>query len=615
MLAAMKGLPLLLACLLTGLLGVLAPATAQNSTKKIRTKPSAIAAKAGSAVQWRATVDDALAESVESGKPVFWYVPTLDGSFMDRKVEIDRYMLAGPFSWPRAIALLNERFIPVRQAASKQLGERFGIERVEFIEPGYLVLDGEGEELMRQDRTSTFHPQRFLGPLAALVEVPLEDHPYPGDRLLDDAQYRDGRWQGLFEASVDDVLDGSGAEAAYLRGVLLFHAGRESDAAQVWQTLSRTHPEHPLAWKAAAEAEGHGPLVHGFEVYDRLPAEALAQGGEGTRAPAGVFDEAQLWERGLSYLRRMQRSDGCFRDSTYDFGGTDGLPNVFTAVTAIVAHAMLESQARLAEPDPRTEAALQLARAYLSDEACVNADDRDERVWAHIYRVRLFARWLELRPSDVGEVRSVLTRVSQALAEMQDKQGAWYHEYSNPFVTSNALIALWAAREQNIEVTGLDSTISAGTRALLKCRTAEAAYTYGYRAGGNARADVEGGVGRIPLGELALHLWGSETGGDLEKAVALSFEHEEYLLPVQKYDDHTRTFAYGGFFFWYDLHGRVEAIAALPPGPVRDAAVERQREQLLSLPEFDGCFVDSHEIGRCYGTAMALNCLAILSEL
>ena len=30
----------------------------------------------------------------------------------------------------------------------------------------------------------------------------------------------------------------------------------------------------------------------------------------------------------------------------------------------------------------------------------------------------------------------------------------------------------------------------------------------------------------------------------------------------------------------------------------------------MALPEIDGCFVDSHEIGRCYGTAMALLCLA-----
>jgi len=31
---------------------------------------------------------------------------------------------------------------------------------------------------------------------------------------------------------------------------------------------------------------------------------------------------------------------------------------------------------------------------------------------------------------------------------------------------------------------------------------------------------------------------------------------------------------------------------------------------VLAIPEIDGCFVDSHEIGRSYGTAMALMCLS-----
>jgi hypothetical protein len=39
----------------------------------------------------------------------------------------------------------------------------------------------------------------------------------------------------------------------------------------------------------------------------------------------------------------------------------------------------------------------------------------------------------------------------------------------------------------------------------------------------------------------------------------------------------------------------------------------QQRQLVLDLPEFDGCFVDSHELGRCYGTAMALLCLHALS--
>jgi hypothetical protein len=27
---------------------------------------------------------------------------------------------------------------------------------------------------------------------------------------------------------------------------------------------------------------------------------------------------------------------------------------------------------------------------------------------------------------------------------------------------------------------------------------------------------------------------------------------------------------------------------------------------MLAIPEIDGSFIDSHELGKCYGTAMAL---------
>ena len=89
------------------------PALAQkNSTRKIRIKPGDFSSQCGSAINWRANLQAALKESKATGKPVFWYVPTLPNTFMDRKPVIDRYMLAGPFSWPRIIDLLNDHTIP-----------------------------------------------------------------------------------------------------------------------------------------------------------------------------------------------------------------------------------------------------------------------------------------------------------------------------------------------------------------------------------------------------------------------------------------------------------------------------------------------------------------------
>lgn len=118
----------------------------------------------------------------------------------------------------------------------------------------------------------------------------------------------------------------------------------------------------------------------------------------------------------------------------------------------------------------------------------------------------------------------------------------------------------------------------------------------------------------MPLAELALLRCGQGNGEALQKAIAASFQWHEELAKVRKYDDHASRFGYGGFFFWFDVHARTEAILRMEPGAQRDAWIKEQRTQILALPEFDGCFVDSHELGRVYGTAMAQICLALLDR-
>ncbi|MGK0517879.1 MAG: hypothetical protein ACJAUC_000564, partial [Planctomycetota bacterium] len=161
------------------------PAFAQNSNKKIRKAPSEMAAKAGTAVPWRTDVATALAESKKTGKPVFWYVPSVSRSPMDRKPEIDRYMMGGPFSWPSTIELLTEHFVPVKQIGGKdELSKQLQLARNKFIEPGYVVLDGDGKALLKVDQLTTFQPEWFEAPLRRIVKQPTE-------RWLCDAAFAD----------------------------------------------------------------------------------------------------------------------------------------------------------------------------------------------------------------------------------------------------------------------------------------------------------------------------------------------------------------------------------------------------------------------------------------
>ena len=133
----------------------------KNSLQKLRVAPGAQASRIGSAVNWLPNFESAVTESRATGKPIFWYVPTLRGSFMDRQTEIDRYMLGGPFSWPDIISVLNEHYVPLKATPNRQQQKRFGLVPYVFVEPGFLILNPAGEEQLKLDRLTTLHPRWF----------------------------------------------------------------------------------------------------------------------------------------------------------------------------------------------------------------------------------------------------------------------------------------------------------------------------------------------------------------------------------------------------------------------------------------------------------------------
>jgi hypothetical protein len=388
--------------------------------------------------------------------------------------------------------------------------------------------------------------------------------------------------------------------------VRAFDTGDDAAGRAWWTRLGAEYPESPLAHKAVMELEGHGPYLRGFESFGPLPTSALAGRGRGSQS-ATAWKRDDVWEAGAAFLTRVQNSAGGFEDSIYDFGGTDGLPNVYVSVTAIAA-IVLESARELKLP---TEKSAELARQYALDDTRLNVADTDEQIWAHLYRLRFLAAAIDADPEAKAWASPAATHAVRAIAAMQGASGPWAHEYPNPFVTASVLVALHDVARHDIAVER--AVVDRALDALEKCRTADGAFTYGMPRR-EARAAVEASVARAPLCELALLVWGRGSQDRLLEAVAASFEHEAPLVSIRKYDDHTRFHAYGGFFFWYGLQGRAEAIAALTDAKARARFATQATDQILGLPEYDGCFVDSHEIGRAYGTAMALWSLDILER-
>lgn len=619
-------LPRAAAVVATALLAVsLSPSLpAQNSTKKLRKEPGELAMRAGSAVPWRPSVAAALAEAKKDKKLVFWYLPGVAGTPMDRKGEVDRYLRGGPFSWPSTVELLRQHFVPVAEVARGELQKQYGLLRNRFIEPGYLVLDGEGKEVLRVAQITTLHPQWFEAPLRALSQQPIEG--FPGNPALREAwdAYRAGdREQAI--ARCDAVLAKApaaavAAEADWLAGAALCRSGKRAQAVQRWQQLAQLLPDEPLAWKAALEAEGHGPFVRGFEDYLPLPAAAMPERpADGTRTP-GVYGEPELWLRSASFLVAMDDGDGVVRDSIYDFGGTDSLPNVHAAVTCLVGEALLavtarERSGKLQLPPAlheRLEAMLLRIRTHIENGGWLALSDRDEILWARAYALRFLLAWSASRPQDGKALQPELARGVGALLALQPETGVWFHEYGNPFAIATALQALHGARTAGVEVD--QAAIDRGLRALLANRTKEGAFTYAHTKRGEPRASVEGAAGRMPLCELGLFLFGQSDQSKLQQAVVAGHRHHDLLAAVRKYDDHADAHGYGGFFFWFDMLARSEATMHLADADKRRELVQQQRALILDLPECDGAFVDSHELGRAYGTAMALLSLDALDR-
>ncbi len=600
---------------------VSAQESAQNSTKKIRVQPGELASRIGTAVQWQKKLSVALEKSRETGKPVFWYVTTVKGSFMDRKKEIDRYMMAGPFSNPQIIRLLNEEFIPVRAKANEREQQTYDLVPFKFIEPGFVVLAPDGSPKLVVDRLTTFQ-SRWLFQLIASA-TGKKGLAFQTNPKLTDQWQSAGRGDWDFELPNVDSSDPIAVEVGLLRAMQAFRKGQHKKAMTIFLDTAQLQPDHPLAWKAAAEGEGFGPFVRGFEVVRDLPASVYRAGigSAGSAAPQGSFDEDYLWRSGVDFLLGMQNEEGGYVDSDYDFGGTDSLPNVHVAVTALAGMALLEAQRM--HPQYRSQAvsnALAGCLDYVSEPGNLNRADRDEILWAYAFSTRLIARLASMDQQggrkksgeDIATLTTLLQRSVDNLQEVQSKRGGWYHEYENPFVTATALCALYEAQQAGAMID--QDKIRSGVRSLANDRGTLGSFPYSTGRRKNTKReseqDISAAAGRMPLCELALLLWNESDEARLENAIEQSFKHHDNLNDALKYDDHTSRQAYGGFFFWYDMRARSEAISRVSNPKTRNWLQQRQQKIVMALPEIDGCFVDSHEIGRCYGTAMALLCLA-----
>ncbi|MBM4063475.1 MAG: hypothetical protein FJ265_20610, partial [Planctomycetes bacterium] len=345
-----------------------------------------------------------------------------------------------------------------------------------------------------------------------------------------------------------------------------------------------------------------GAAFAGFEAllylpeaaYRGLPRDTTWQGER--QAPAAMARTA------VEFLLAQQRDDGGFTDARYAYWPSSEItPNVWVAITSIALTALWEHRAAHPDLQPRIDRALQRGEAFVLDEKRL-ARGANEDCYSDAYRLMYLARRaLAADGADRERLVQRMNEVVQAAAARQQPGGFWAHEYANAFATGAVLQQMLAARAAGASVP-VEVTDRAAA-ALLSARFDSGTFSYGGAARGRATS-LKDSAGRMPVCEGTLLQLGRSDLDKVRRALQVFWDHMKNLEGVRRNDFHSDG-ELGGFFFFHAVYHASEVVRLLPE-PERAAHWQRFRELLQQIPEMDGSFLDSHELGRSYGTAMAL---------
>ncbi len=395
------------------------------------------------------------------------------------------------------------------------------------------------------------------------------------------------------------------AEAKYYLGVIAIYNQDEKTAKDIWVSVAKDYKDSRWVWKAAANltksSSGKGkeskgvdsPLVQCFETVfwlDSIHYDTLAESTEWKRSEKDVAHVAHL---AAKFLLRSQRSDGSWNDSRYAWMGPGVLPNVWMAITALCAAALLEHR----DIDPKAiDNAVTKATGYLMNEKnMAKRGGNTESCYADGYRLLFFGKLLPTltEKGEKDKVKDFMLQTAEELSKQQ-KGGFWSHEYSNAFSTGAIVHCIQIAKESGADIP--QKLFESAGKALKGAKSSNGTYPYSTRGGDGWAA------GRHAMCEIGLHFCGLTELSTVESAVEKQVKNLAPMMKVRKSDFHAGECRTGGFFFWHNYYPTTEAAKRVG----KEEYVKKLRELLLTFCEIDGAFVDSHEMGRCYGTALGL---------
>lgn len=398
------------------------------------------------------------------------------------------------------------------------------------------------------------------------------------------------------------------AEAGYWHALNSLRLGDEAGAMRRFTLVAQKFPDTLFGKRARANTtlgpddRPLGAAFTGFESLAFLPAAAYTKLPHDTTWQGDRLAPAAMARAGVEFLLAQQRDDGGFTDSRYAYWPNSEItPNVWVAITAIALTALLEHRAACPDLHERIDRALARGEAFLLDPKRLNRG-ANEDCYSDAYRLMYLAR--RTASADDAERQRLVQRMNeivQAAAARQKASGFWAHEYENAFATGAVLQEVLAARAAGASVPV--EVVDRAAAALISARGKNGAYSYGGSAG-ERNTGLKDAAGRMPVCEGTLLQVGRSDPDKVRFALDNFWAHMANLEGVRRNDFHSDG-ELGGFFFFHSVFHASEVVKLLPEEE-RNPHWQRFLQLLQAIPELDGSFLDSHELGRSYGTAMAL---------
>ncbi|MBL8751156.1 MAG: hypothetical protein JNK78_18505 [Planctomycetes bacterium] len=418
----------------------------------------------------------------------------------------------------------------------------------------------------------------------------------------------------LLEAQplLEKAMRGTGsraAEAGYWSALDSLHLGDEAQAMQRFALVAQRHGDTLFGRRAranttlGADDRPLGAAFAGFESIVYLPESAYHGLAKDTTWQGERLSPAAIERSGTEFLLAQQRDDGGFSDSRYAYWPDSEItPNVWVAITAIAMTALWEERDRFPDLRDRIDRALGRGENYVLDEKRMSREV-NETCYADAYRLMYFSR---RALAAKGEERARLVRrlddLVQAAGKAQKANGFWAHEYDNAFATGAVLQQVLAAKTAGASVP--TEMTDKAAQALLGARWKNGAYVYGGSTRDGDPTSLKDAAGRMPVCEGTLLQLGRSDLDKVRFALQNLWDNMDRLETVRRNDFHSDG-ELAGFFFFHSLFHASEAVLLLP-AEEQNPHWQRLVAILQRIPEIDGSFLDSHELGRSYGTAMAL---------